>query len=92
MSAVASSSVIDNPNPFPTNQPPNIPSPNHLPRMKIYKGDRPAISEAPDTAEVYEWFGAASFAAQVLEQGILVALVVLDSRCQRVSEEEWDSF
>lgn len=60
--------------------------------MKIFKGERPAISEEPDTAEVYEWFGATSFSAQVLEQGILLALVVLDSRCHRVTEEEWDSF
>lgn len=60
--------------------------------MKPFKGERPEISDEPDTAEVYEWFGATSFAAQVLEQGILVALVVLDSRCQRVSEAEWDSF
>ena len=60
--------------------------------MKFHLGIRPEISDDPSEAEVYEWFGATSFAAQVLEQGILVTLVVLASKGTKVSESEWNSF
>jgi len=53
---------------------------------------RPPIPEQPTISDVYEWFGAASYAAQVLEQSILNTLVVLDSNGRSVSETDWADF
>ncbi len=60
--------------------------------MKPFKGDRPEIPSEPTVAEVYEWFGATSYSAQVLEQGILMTLVVLDSKGNITTPEQWDAF